>query len=472
MPETVYLADLTYAYLGLLGAFSAAQVLLMTRDNRVQVSFWLASSFFSALGTVNTPSILNIFDLGILSLYGLLAAQIGGLIRFLALSYRKRSFNRNRLAEKFFLMSVFASPLMVVPAFSPYKLLIGSCIGVSTSAACLFAALDNPTLKFINKQPVVLIVSAMAVAMAALIYRASTAFPFSTDQAFIGASATQRLGMAALVLISFVLQVGFTGVMAEQRQREATRKDRAAIRTRQRTLRLQERAAETSRVARARLDLVQLLTHEVRQPISNAQASLQKINLKLQSAKKIPKNAPIALDRAQASLDDITLSLSNIIVASTILSDERKWTRDEIDVYAVLEMAILDFPSDQQSRFKIINENEYIFFDSVSILLRLLLQNILRHAIQLSKMGADIDIDLSIDHPHELVVFDIGFMSASAELLTQNIFDRRPSSDTDGSDTSSLGLFVVRQIARELGGEAQLLSTVPGRLNFRLALAY
>ena len=26
--------------------------------------------------------------------------------------------------------------------------------------------------------------------------------------------------------------------------------------------------------------------------------------------------------------------------------------------------------------------------------------------------------------------------------------------------------------ARELGGEAQLLSTVPGRLNFRLALAY
>jgi signal transduction histidine kinase len=312
----------------------------------------------------------------------------------------------------------------------------------------------------------------MALAIGGLIYRASTAFPFSTDQVFIGASATQRLGMTSLILVSFVLQVGFTGVMAEQRQREATRKDRAAVRTRQRTQRLQERAVETARVARARLDLVQLLTHEVRQPISNAQASLQKINLKLRSAKRIPKNAPIALDRAQASLDDITLSLSNIIVASTILSDERKWARDEIDVYAELEMAILDFPSDQQSLFKVINENDNIFFDSVSILLRLALQNILRHAIQLSKPGTDIDIDLSVDYPHELVVFDIGFMSASAELLTQNIFDRRPSSDTDGSDTSSLGLFVVRQIARELGGEAQLLSTVPGRLNFRLALAY
>jgi len=472
MPETLYVADLTYAYVGLLGAFSAAQLMLMTRENSVKVGLWLAASLFSGLGAINTAYILNASYWENLSPYGILAAQIGGLLRFLALSYRNRSFNRNRLAEIFFLASVLALPFIAVPALSPYKLLIGSCIGTSTSAACLFAALGNPALKFINKQPVALIVSAMAIGIVALMYRASTAFPFSTDQVFIGASATQRLGMAALILISFILQVGFTGVMAEQRQREATRKDRAAVRTRQRAQRLQERAVETARVARARLDLVQLLTHEVRQPISNAQASLQKINLKLRSAKRIPKNAPIALDRAQASLDDITLSLSNIIVASTILSDERKWVRDEIDVYAELEMAVLDFPSDKQSRFKIINENDNIFFDSVSILLRLALQNILRHAIQLSKPGTDIDIDLSVDYPHELAVFDIGFMSASAELLTQNIFDRRPSSDTDGSDTSSLGLFVVRQIARELGGEAQLLSTVPGRLNFRLALAY
>ena len=472
MPETSYVADLTYAYLGLLGAFSTAQLLLMTRDNRVQVGFWLAASLFSAIGTINTPSILNIFEVANLSLYGLLASQIGGLSRFLALSYRKRSFNRNRLAEKFFLASVFAVPLIAVPVLNPYKLLIGSCIGVSTSAACLFAALGNPNLKFINKQPAALIVTGMAAAIASLIYRALTAFPFSTDQVFIGASATQRLGMAGLILISFILQVGFTVVMAEQRQREATRKDRAAIRTRQSTMRLQERAAEITRVARARLDLVQLLTHEVRQPISNAQASLQKISLKLQSAKKIPKNAPFALDRAQATLDDITLSLSNIIVASTIISDERKWVRDEIDVYAELEIAILDFPSHQKARFKIINENDSIFFNTVSILLRLALQNIFRHAILFAKPDTDIDINLSVDYPLELVVFNVEFMSASAELLTDSIFDRRPSSDTDSSDTSSLGLFVVRQIARELGGEAQLLSTAPGQLNFRLALSY
>jgi signal transduction histidine kinase len=278
--------------------------------------------------------------------------------------------------------------------------------------------------------------------------------------------------MAGLILLSFVLQVGFTGVIAEQRQRLATRKEREAIRIRQRALRLQVRTVETARVARARLDLVQMLTHEVRQPISNAQASLQSINLKLQSASQISTSAPFALDRAQASLDDITLSLSNIIVASTLLSDERKWARDEIDAYAALEMAILDLSPDQKSRFKINHENNHIYFYGVSILLRLALQNIISHTIRFSKQETDIVIELSVDYTREMVVFDIGFTPANAELQTQNIFERRPSGDTDRSNGSSLGLFVVRQIARELGGDAQLLSMAPGWLNFRLALAY
>ena len=472
MPGSFYVVDLTYAYLGLLGALSTAQLLLMTRNNRVQVGFWLAASFFSALGTANTPHVLNVTAWADLSLYGVLAALIGGLLRFISLSYRKHSFNRNRLAETFFLLSVVTVPLIAVPGLSPYRLLIGSCVGASISAACLLAATNNPALKFSNNQPVALIVFGMATSIVALIYRASTAFPFSPEQFFIGSSDTQTTGMIGLLLMSFVIQVGFTGVLAEQRQREATRKDRVAVRVRQRALQLQERAVGIARVARARLDLVQLLTHEVRQPISNAQASLQSINLMLRSANQIPENASFALNRAQSSLDDITLSLSNIIVASTIVSDERKWVRHDIDAYAALEMSILDFSPEQRSRLKIKPEGDKIFFDGVSILLRVALQNIIGHALRLSKPDTDIDIDLSVDDTHGMVVFDIGFMSASPEILTQNIFERRPSNDTERSNISSLGLFVVRQIAREFGGEAHLVSTAPGRLNFQLALAY
>jgi signal transduction histidine kinase len=46
------------------------------------------------------------------------------------------------------------------------------------------------------------------------------------------------------------------------------------------------------------------------------------------------------------------------------------------------------------------------------------------------------------------------------------------SNDTERSGISALGLFVVRQIMRELGGDAQLLSTAPDRMKFRLTVAY
>jgi signal transduction histidine kinase len=272
--------------------------------------------------------------------------------------------------------------------------------------------------------------------------------------------------------MSFVLQVGFTGVISERQERRSVLKKRAAYRISQRTVRLQQRALETAHIARVRLDLVQLLTHEVRQPITNAQATLQSINLKLSSPNKFLKNAPFALDRAQSSLYEITLALSNIIVASTIISDERRWNRDEIDAYSALQMSILDLSPEQQARIKINTADDNIFFESVSILLRLALQNIFDHALRLSNSNSNIDVKLNVDFNQEIVVFDIGFMSKSADLFNSDIFDRHMSNDTERSGISALGLFVVRQIMRELGGDAQLLSTAPDRMKFRLTVAY
>jgi K+-sensing histidine kinase KdpD len=270
--------------------------------------------------------------------------------------------------------------------------------------------------------------------------------------------------------MTFFMQLAFTAMIVDVRAREDARSDRISIRIVQRNKRLRKRAQETANVARARLDLVQLLTHEVRQPITNAQASLQSISQKLRYAKNMPNNASFALKSAQSSLDHITLSLSNIIVASTILSDERKWATDEVDAHAALKMSILDFDQENQDRIKITFNENTIYIESVSILLRLILQNIIEFTIKFSEPNSDIDAHLKIDFDREMVVFDIGFLPADTHPLNQDIFERRPSSDTEPSGISSLGLFVVRQIARELGGEVRLLDTAPGRQNFHLAL--
>ena len=71
-----------------------------------------------------------------------------------------------------------------------------------------------------------------------------------------------------------------------------------------------------------------------------------------------------------------------------------------------------------------------------------------------------------------MVVFDVRFSSDQLDLANKDVFERRRSSDTMGSNTASLGLFVVRQVARELAGEIRLVGAQSGQLSFQLSLPY
>ncbi|MCM0032391.1 sensor histidine kinase [Sandarakinorhabdus limnophila] len=469
MPQSTYLDNLVYVYLGVMGAFAVAQLLQLRPTNRVHIGLWLIASFLSAFGVLFYLNVARI-SFENFTIFGPLASITGGFLRFFAFSYRRHTFHKSRLARACMWSSLAAIPLIAVPALSPYRLLIGSCIGTLLAAACFFAVLHNPIWKSRASAPVAASLIALGITCVAFAARAATAYPFTADQTFIGQSELQKRGLESVVLMTFFMQLAFTAMIVDLRAREDARNDRISIRIAQRNKRLHKRAQETANVARARLDLVQLLTHEVRQPITNAQASLQSISQKLRSTKNTPNNASFALKSAQSSLDHITLSLSNIIVASTILSDERKWVTDEVDAYAALKISILDFDKENQDRIKITFNENAIYIESVSILLRLVLQNIIEFAIKFSNPDSEIDAHLKIDFELEMVVFDIGFLPADAHPLNQGIFERRPSTDTEPSGISSLGLFVVRQIARELGGEVRLLDTVPGRQNFQLAL--
>lgn len=472
MSPYAYLTDLAYVYLGLLIAFSVAQVLLWRPSNQVHIALWIGASFFSAIGTAFAPHLLTVVSVEHFGMWGGLAALFGGVLRFFALSYRLRSFHHNRLARSFLWLTLLLMPLTAMPGLSEYRLLFSSIVGASISAACFFAMLHNRFWKSRTRFPLALTLAGMAISFLALLVRAFTSYPFGPDQIFVGESALQRLALETLVLISFFLQVGFTAMLVTRRDQEELFADRRAVRVAQRTIRLRKRGHDLARTSRERLDLIQLLTHEVRQPISNAQASLQSISFSLRSTQNVSPKAAVALKRAQSSLDSITLALSNIIVASTLVSDERKWTPQEIDAQAILEMARLDCRPEDQGRIVTHAADQHIYLFGVPILLRIALQNIFDHAIRLSVPEGEIHADLSINPDSEMVVFDVHFNSDQLDLVNKDVFERRRSSDTMGSNTASLGLFVVRQVARELAGEIRLVSTQSGQLSFQLSLPY
>lgn len=472
MAQYIYLTDLAYGYLGLLLAFSVAQLLLLHSQNKIQVWLWVCASFFSAIGTAFAPHLLTVISVADFGVWGGVATLVGGVFRFLSLSYRQRSFARNKFAWVFLFLSLAGLPFAAMSQASEYRLLIASFVGATISAACFFAALQNRFWRTKNKLGRRIVLIGMGLSCAALIGRGLTSFPFGPDQIFFGSSVLQKRAMELLVLISFFLQVGFTGMLVSRRNQERLFADRRAIRLSQRTIRLRKRSQELLQTSRERLDLIQLLTHEVRQPISNAQASLQSISNYLKTATRRSPRAAMALQRAQSSLDSITLALSNIIVAMTLVSHERKWEPQETDAGAMLEMARLDCRSEEQARIVTREKDDQIFLLSVPILLRLALQNLLEQALNLSVPKREIYVELSVDPDNELVVFDVRFICNRLDLLGQDVFKRRISRDTERSELSPLGLFVVHQVARELSGEIRLLSPQSGQLSFQLSLPY
>lgn len=472
MQQYAYLTALAYVFLGELVAFSVCQLLLMRKSNRVHIALWVMASVFSALGTAFAPHLLTVVSVKNFSIWSGAAALAGGIFRYFAVTYRRKSFHRDRWSRFFFWATIIGVPFATSEALAPFRLLALSLVGASISTACYFGMLRNPVWRSRNSVALWIALLGMAISAAVLVARGLSSYPFGPDQFFVGESELQRRAFETLVLISFFLQIGFTGMLVARRDQEDLFADRRAVRATQRARRLATRKQDLARISSERLELIQLLTHEVRQPISNAQASLQSITLNLGSATLMSDRATHALERAQSSLDDITLALSNVIIAATLVSHTRRWDPQQFEAISILEMARLDCHPSAQSRIFLNCSESHIYILGVPILLRVALHNLLDQAIKLSAKGTDIFADVTVDAEQQSVSFNISFCANDTRLREESIFEKRRSSDTSASHLSSLGLFVVKQVAQAHSGEARAFRSENDQLKFTLTLPY
>lgn len=452
MGQIDFIAALAYIYLGQIVAFSFCQILLLQPDNRVQITFWFLASGFSALSFLGAPHVLTVFSTDSLQLWAAASSLVGGLFRYAALGFRSKSLIQDRWPRALALVSVAGVPLAILPFFMDYRLLITSALGVSISLACFGAAFRNRYWASQNEFGRSLLLTGMAISAAALAVRGLTSYPFSQERLFAGASAMQVLGMAALVAISLFLQIGFTGMLVARRAKVAKFTDRRAVREWQRTSLMAERAQKLRDTAEQRLDFIQMLTHEVRQPINNAQASLQSITPNLDQVSMPAEGADHALDRAKSALDGITLALSNVIVAGTLVAEDQKWVRQSIDALEILEMARLDCSPANRRRIKLTPPDGHIFVDGMPTFLRVALHNLFEHALTLGETGSDVNVYVTADEVKLGVTFQLmGRLSLEKENATIPVSELTIS-DTSPSQITSLGFFVANLVAKHHSG--------------------
>ena len=456
MGQNDFLSALAYIYLGQIVAFSFCQILLLRPDNRAQITFWILASGFSALSILGAPHILTVFSNNSLQLWAASSSLVGGLFRYAALGFRSKSLIQDRWPRGMALASAFGLPFAILPVLEDYRLLVASVAGVLVSLACFGAAIRNKYWASQNEFGRGLLLTGMAISVVALAVRGLTSYPLGDDKLFAGASSLQVTGTELLVVISLFLQIGFTGMIVARQAKVAKFTDRRTVRAWQRTALMVERGQKLRETAEQRLDFIQLLTHEVRQPINNAQASLQSITPDLDQVSMPSEAANHALDRAKSALDGITLALSNVIVAGTLVANEQKWVRQPIDALEILEMALLDCSPANRQRIKLIPPDAHIFVEGMPIFLRVALHNLFEHALAIAETDSDVNVYTKVDDVKLGVTFNLmGRLNLEIENATIPVSELSLA-DTSPSQITSLGFFVADLVAKHHFGECAI----------------
>jgi signal transduction histidine kinase len=338
-----------------------------------------------------------------------------------------------------------------------YRSLVTSISGASISIACLLVARKNRYWSTYNEFGLSVVLIGMAVSAIGLVVRASNSYPFGEDEFFLGTSPSQVIAMGALVVMSLFLQIGFTGMLVARQDKMAKFADRRNVRAWQRNLRIAQRAENLRKAADDRLDFMELLTHEVRQPINNAQASLQSITPELEQLSTGSKRAAHALDRATSSLDDITLALSNAIVAGTLSTVHTRWSRQTVEAPDILDMALLDCSALNRERIIITPPDGPIFIDCVPILMRVALHNLFQYGLGLAEDGSNLSVSVAVDDVNFGVTFTItGKMHKEKSIATISGPDLEMD-DRDSTQMNHLAFYVAGLVAKHHRGECNIM---------------
>lgn len=239
--------------------------------------------------------------------------------------------------------------------------------------------------------------------------------------------------------------------VAEAARREVAERSAAMLR---------ETLQQRDRLADERSQLLQVLAHEIRQPLHNASGALQAAGRALKS----PGAEGLALasqrlQRADKVLSDVHSVLDNTLAATNLLARHGPLTLQDVEVDLVVDLALGDLPTPERARVQVQHQDGVQSAEFEPGLVRLALRNLLRNAF--NHGGPDTGVTLRIeerDHPPALwlSVEDNG-RGAEPALL-----EPPAPGDAGGSFVSrGLGLNIVRRVMALHEGRLVLAPKLP-----------
>ncbi len=226
---------------------------------------------------------------------------------------------------------------------------------------------------------------------------------------------------------------------------------------------------ELDQLLHERSEMLDVLAHEVRQPLNNASAALQSAASSL--AGRGERQTQERLTRAQAVLGQVLAGVDNTLAAASLLAGGGRVARLDTDIDTLIAVTVADLPRDQRDRIVLhrhtATRTALMDMSLMRLALRNLLSNALKYAPGLSPVTLHV---LDFDEPPALQfeVADAG-PGIPRELLPR-LFTRGARGGGTVESAHGLGLYIVRRVMDLHGGTAELARTGPLGTVMRLTL--
>ena len=250
-----------------------------------------------------------------------------------------------------------------------------------------------------------------------------------------------------VLLSSIILQIGFIGVVVNYDFRDRRLQDREIAEAAERSRGMAEEQRLIETVAEERLDMISLLTHEVRQPINNAQAALQVLAQETKGSTPADAEIRDALARAQSVLDGITLSISNAILGVSLIDNSQAITTFASNLVEIVKLALSDCPAEQRHRIHIHSATSEVFSNLDPVLIRLVLRNLFDNALKYSPTDSSVHTELMQDEQRLGASIKVSNQIKDASGLNDDIFGRRVRGTQVDVEGSGHGLYLVQKVA-------------------------
>lgn len=238
------------------------------------------------------------------------------------------------------------------------------------------------------------------------------------------------------------------------------------------TLRLhsEQQARELHRLLSERGEMLDVMAHEVRQPLNNASAALQSAEAALRAVGEDSASERIA--RAQTVLARVRASIDNTLAVASLLARPDPIDRVDTDIDTMIAVTTADLPADLRPRIRIERLTETRTASMDMSLMRLALRNLLSNALKYSPPGSEVVLRISdSDEPLALVIDVADAGGAIPADVLPRLFKRGARGKHAGVPAGhGLGLYIVRRVVELHEGRVEVTRNEADGVTFRLWL--